>query len=185
MASHAEQRRKGIVLSLENAGIGRAYHSRSLTEYPKTGVGDWIKSGQGKTDVRSGKGRNFIGGGSAAYDLAMLTARGLHLSGVASYIVPLRRLVKWLEAKTEVEAMENARASEALFVVDFYQCYDKGDCPLTGWQLQDVEVFLGERIDNNRAIFLHSAKPLAKAGWWSGNLVKRVARVNDDVEVAE
>lgn len=187
MASHAEQRRKGVIASLENAGIGRSYHNRTLQEFPKNqAVADWIKGGEARKDVRAGKGRNFVGEGAASYDMAMLTARGLHLSGVSAFVVPLRRLVKWLEVRGgDFEALENARSAEALFVVDFYQVYDKGDCPLTGWQLQDVETFLGERLDDTRAVFLHLAKPLAKAGWWSGNFVKRVSRMNQDVEVTD
>jgi hypothetical protein len=184
--SHSEQRRRGVALSLENAGIGRAYHSRSLGEATGgaiSGLPTWIKSGEAATEVRAGKGVTFIGDGAAAYDLAILTARGLHVTGVSSFAVPLRRLVKWLDVKGGTDMLEAANQSEALFVLDFYQCYDKGECPLTGWQLQDVEVFLGERIDNDRAVFLHSAKALDKAGWWSSNLLKRVARRNRQIEV--
>jgi hypothetical protein len=185
MASHAEQRRKGVVASLENAGIGRSYHNRTLGEFPKhTALMEWVRSGNAKTDVRAGKARTFIGEGAVAYDMAMLTARGLHLSGAPSFVVSLRRLVKWLEVRGEVEGLENARTAEALFVTDFYQVYDKGECPLTGWQLQDVEAFLGDRLNDARAVFLHTAKPLAKTGWWSGNFVQRVSRMNVDVEAA-
>jgi hypothetical protein len=182
--SHAEQRRRGVALSLDAAGIGRAYHTTSLAEVPGgVEIADWIKSRKARADVSAGRGLTFVGAGAPAYDLATLTARGLHLTGVASFVVPLRRLVKWLDVRGGTEALDAASQAEALFVLDFYQWYDKGECPLLGSQLQDVEVFLGDRLAGGRSVFLHSMKPLSQATWWSGSFLQRVARQNTVVEV--
>jgi len=49
-----------------------------------------------------------------------------------------------------------------------------------------VEEFLADRLDNQGAVFLHTAKPLAGLeAWWSPTFVQRVDGLNRTLEINE
>lgn len=184
-AAHQEQIARDRTNGLLKAGIGRGYHRRKLAELGAQGdqLSAWV-NGDGLREVRDqGKGWTITGPGAASYDTTILLARGLFVKGVAVRVVPLRKLLAHLEHQTE--ALEDIEAAECLVITDFVQDYAGGILPLTGWQIMMGEEFLGSRLDNNGSVCLHAVRPLApESGWWSRNLLQRVARKNHGMQVA-
>jgi hypothetical protein len=168
--SHAEQRQRAIRASLVNAGIGRAYHERHLSDVAPA----LVDPAKDLARVRSGHGYTLVGT-DHAYDAAVVMARALHLQGLPVVIVPLRRLVKWIEHET-VE-MAWVQSCEALFITGFFDP-SLGECPLAGWQRHDIEELLNDRIDNGGAFFPQVTRNLERGGWWSDTLIRRIARLN-------
>lgn len=65
---------------LSSHGVGKRYHNQSLTEYPNPNAAkliEWITS----HDAAKGEGICVIGSDAASYELTVLTARALILSG--------------------------------------------------------------------------------------------------------
>lgn len=182
----SEQQRKEtdrlVRQSLIEAGIGRAYHDRTLSDLGDHGVTakEWLDT-VGKSDVRSGRGWNIIGATARAYDTTMVLARGVHLKGIDTRIVSLRRLIG--QIMNDGDLLPELYSTRALFVLDFIQVYPGNDNPMTGREVQEVESFLLERLDANEAVFLHAAVPLTTATWWSASFLQRVAETNRLLEV--
>lgn len=175
MSTHDEQRMAALTSSLINAGIGSTYHRRSLTEVDPA-LHEWAVR-DAVTAVQEGRGLTLVGT-DKAYDGAVLLARAIHLQGLSSLVVPLRRLVKWCEHETpEAETAANVRA---LFITGFNQ---EGDSPMLHWQRDDVEELLLDRLDNGRAIFAQGPRGVVRGSWWTDTLVRRIARLNSVMEI--
>lgn len=182
----AKQQSRAIAQSLTRAGIGRAYHPRTLATAPQgSTLATWVRD-EGRVDVARGKGVTFVGRGAESMDLAILTARGLHLLGIAALVTSLRKLVLMLDSRRVAsEEHEALRTVPALVVTDFIQTYGgKPECPLTGWQVQDVEALLLDRLADNLAVFVHCDRVPGSEGWWSANLVQRLQMANRQIGVA-
>lgn len=179
--NHKEQINSKISDSLTAAGVGRAYHHRQLSELRD---GELLKTWlfqTGRTDVRTGKGWTIIGKGSAAYDTSVLLGRALHLKGLKTRIVPLRKLVSQLTMEDDADYVD----CDVLVVLDFVQVYRGNSAPLTGKEVQVTEQFLNARLDNYQAVFVHSCTDLdSEISWWSPTLVKRISDANRVVNVA-
>lgn len=179
--THAEQLHLDKVRSLIAAGIGRSYHKRKLSDLAGSEkLCTWVYAGA-RDDITQGRGWTIVGKGIAAYDMMLLLARALHLSGIRSRVVSLAQLTKWIS--TDADRLEEAREAEALFVTDFVQAYGVGGSPLTVWQIAEVEDFLMTRTNDGKA-FLPHAVSLDAPSWWSGGLLQRVATANRQLIVA-
>lgn len=168
--AHAEQKAKAIWDSLTRAGIGRAYHRRSIAEVGAPTLHDWVQSPF--ESLRAGEGWTFIGTG-AAYDAALLTARGLHIQGQGALVLPLHRLARWVDTDHELDKVFAARA---LFITGFYETVHAP--PLTGWQVQGIEEVLNERMDDSGSVFLQMEKPFDADTWWTQRLRERLSDTN-------
>ena len=74
---------KNTKLVLQNRGVGKKYHDMSLTDYPHTQaevIKTWLEKEANK-HLQEGKGVILFSVKHEGYDLAMLTARALILSG--------------------------------------------------------------------------------------------------------
>lgn len=173
-----------IADSLLLAGIGKRYHALKLSNLPEPTANvlvPWFKE-SAKTEIREGRGWTLTGTHERTYDAAILLSRALHLAGHRTRVLPLRRFVVHLMANTEL--FEEANEAQVLTLLDFYQTYPGNPVPLTGREVQEVEQFLNDRIDAQRSVILHCAKPLAGETWWSPALVGRINTVNRRLEVA-
>jgi hypothetical protein len=182
-SAHIQQTNDGIAHSLISAGIGRAYHKRSISEVPN---GQFFRQWVGehaRDEVSSGRGITIAGSGTNARDAFLLLARAVHLYGLKARVVPLRRLVAQIVHGGElVEQFEECRA---LFVTDFFQTYPGNPVPLTGREVQEVEQFLTDRLDDMHSVFVHVAKPMVGPDvWWSPTFVQRLSGLNRLVEIA-
>jgi hypothetical protein len=68
---------------LQNRGIGTKYHKMSLTDYPDPSASTikaWLEN-ESEDHLKAGKGVIFFSVKQEGYDLAVLTARALILSG--------------------------------------------------------------------------------------------------------
>lgn len=181
LENHKEQINAKIADSLAAAGVGKAYHHRQLSELAD---GELLKTWlfqAGRIDVRTGKGWTILGKGSKAYDTAILLGRALHLKGLKTRIVPLRKLVSQLSLDDEADYAD----CDVLVVLDFVQQYRGNPAPLTGKEVQVTEQFLNARLDNYQSVFVHSAVELeSESSWWSPTLIKRISDANRVVNVA-
>ncbi|WP_349621563.1 hypothetical protein [Azospirillum argentinense] len=167
--------------SLRRAGIGRAYHDRSLTEIPAAApLVEWLR-GPFKQDLYEGRGWTVIGDGLPAKDAAMLLSRSVHLMGQQVRVVPLVRLIS--EVARPGDLMSEIQQARCLVLTDVFQQYGTGDCPYTGWQVASAEAFLGDWLDDQKPLLVHAAKRLAGT-WWSASFAASLARANTTIEIA-
>lgn len=170
--THADQRKKALAQSLRNAGIGTGYHNRSLSEDPfPQDLFDWTSDPY--ADLTAGRGWNFVGG-ATAYDAAMLTARGLHIQGQGSLVIPCSRLASWVRA--DAPDLDRVLSVRAVFVTGFYE--DHHEPPMQGWVAAGVEEILTERMDNNQSVMLQMGKPLDGDAWWTTRFAGMIANRN-------
>lgn len=175
MSSHSEQKAKALWDSLSNAGIGRSYHRRSLSEVGSAELVEWVTNPF--EHLRNGEGWTFIGT-TLAYDAAILTARGLHIQGQGALILPLHRLTRWVDTEYQLDKVQEAKA---LFVTGFYETVHAP--PLTAWQVQGIEEVLDERLDDSRPVFLHMEKRFDGQAWWTQRFRERIENVNRSIEL--
>jgi hypothetical protein len=177
-SSHASQKAAALWESLSAAGIGRAYHRRSLYEVGHDDLTLWAQTPS--LSIPGGRGWTLIGD-DKAYDALMLLARACHIQGYRAFVLTLRQLVKRLEHDT---GMEEVHAAQVLCITGFYDVYQGTDAPLRGWQVQDVESLLLDRLDNGGSICVQSARPLRGDGvWWSNTLLRRLKAVNREATI--
>jgi hypothetical protein len=166
--NHQEQQVAGVRESLTNAGIGPAYHYKTLQEVAPDLVD--LVGGPIRDAAKDGRGMVLVGG-VQAYDETILIARALHLQGVRSLVTHLSRLIRW----SEFDGDEIARVGEAqaLFVLKFTS---PGECPFTRRECRIIEDLIEARIDNGQAFFAQVGCTLKGSGWWSDEFVERVSR---------
>lgn len=159
----------GVVESLNNAGIGSAYHRRSLKEVSQA-LADIAKT-ELRIGAQEGRGLFFVGSLRAA-DATILAARALHLQGIRCCVVRLTRLIDWLD--NNADNLTQAEDADALFVLDFQDTHER---PFTGWQARKVETLISDRLDQGGAFFAQGTRTLeGVGGWWSETFVAAVAR---------
>lgn len=175
---HARQKKESINDSLTKAGIGSAFHSRSLTEFDPVLV-EWVNNSRAL--VSEGQGLSLIGDYNA-YQATILLARAMHLKGYHSLVVPLRTLVKWLEY--DAEELKQVMSVRALFITRFYDMHPGAkEPPMKPWEVQDVEGLIFERMDNSKAVFTQSGLQIVKESWWTPAMVDRLLSVNKKILV--
>lgn len=175
--THEEQKQRALADSLRSAGIGSAYHRRSLTEkeFPPA-LFDWVSSPQ--EHIAAGRGWTFTGG-PASYDAAMLMARGLHIQGLGSLVVPSSRLASWVRA--DAPDLDRVMEVRALVVTGFYEDYHEP--PMQGWVAAGVEEVLTARLDENRTVMLQMGKTFDSDCWWTRNFVSMVTARNRSLQL--
>jgi hypothetical protein len=179
--SHRQQLHKGMTESLLLAGIGSAYHRRNLASLPQHGdlLTEWV-NGPGRDEIRSGNGWVVRGTSAATRDTAMLLARALHVNRLLSRVVTLRRLINQIIHSGDM--IGDLTTCDVLVVLDFVQVYPGNEVPVTGREVQEVEDFLSDRFDRQKAHIIHVAKPLPGT-WWSAGLCDRIASASRVLEV--
>lgn len=181
--SQQRERQKAIAGSLSDAGIGRAFHSRTLSELSRgAALKAWVES-EARTDIPAGKAWNIVGPTAEARDTMILLARGMHLSGYGCRVVPLRRLVAQIVHNGDL--MPEITGCMVLCVVDFVQVYPgQTTPPLTGHEVQITEAFLHERLDEQQAVCVHASSPITGVSWWSPPLVQRLHTLNQTLDLS-
>ena len=175
---HAFQKKASIADSLIKAGIGSAFHSRSLTEFDPALV-EWVN--EKRALASEGKGLSLIGDYNA-YQATILLARAMHLKGYHSLVVPLRTLVKWLDY--DAEELGQVASVRALFITRFYDVHPGAkESPMKPWEVQNVEDLIFGRLDNQKAVFTQSSLQIVKESWWTSGMVDRLVQVNEKILV--
>jgi hypothetical protein len=135
---------------------------------------NWVK-GDIRAALKTGQGWNIVGAGVNAVDATILLARTLHMMKHTCLVVPLPRLMAWLQHETE--DYHRAYQAKVLLITEFYQIYPGGREPFTGWQLSTMEMFIKDRIAERRTTCLQFAT-MAGSVWWSDSLLQLVAKTN-------
>jgi hypothetical protein len=179
--SHQRQQSDAIAASLTIAGIGRAYHKRTLAELADGAMLKTWLTEHARDEIGSGKGWTVTGPGAAAYDATVLLARAIHLSGRKVRLTTLRRLT--VQVMEQGDLLDDYTTCQCLVVTEFFQHYPGNPLPLTGREVQAVESFLLERLDDMGAVCVQSAKKLGNDTWWSPALIQRLNGLNRTLEV--
>lgn len=182
--AHQKQTNDGIARSLTAAGVGSAFHHRYLRDVANEEFfRDWVATHAGD-EITPGKGITIVGPGVKARDAFIILARAVHLSGRRVRVVPLSRLIA--QIVNDGELLDQFEECKALFVTEFFQTYPGNPNAATGYEVRRVEEFLTDRLDNQGAVFLHTAKPLTGPDiWWSPTFVQRVEGLNRTLEISE
>ena len=167
--------------SLSRAGIGRAYHARSLAEFPDTHPTRAFFRRISPADIRAGRGFVLLGANPLDYDAFVLSARLLHLNGVGVGLVNMTDLIDHI---TRVDRDKRIERATALFVKGFYAPQRGIPAPYDPREMRRVQHFLDDRLDEGYPVFLQAAEPLTpqQPGWWREDFVARLMRVCETVE---
>jgi hypothetical protein len=159
--------------SLSRAGIGAAYHEKSLlTDFGPEGIqlAGWVQSSRDR--VKSG--HSVMMTGIRSRELMMMVARGFHLNKLGVYVTPLVRIGSVLfDAAIREQVAEN----DILVILGFQQ---EGDCPLKSNLVYETEHLINDRSDRGKTTFV--TIPLGdekqafdpesfERWWWSMELV--------------
>jgi len=177
MTTHKEQKETALWSSLTHAGIGRSYHRRSLAEIDHQPLMDWATDPA--SAITQGEGWN-IHGLTKAYDATILLARAIHIQGQGALVLPLRRIVEWIDHDHQTDKLFEARG---LFVTGFNETHRTEGYPLTGWQVAGVENMLVERLDDNRSVFLQMEQPIEGESMWTAGFRERINETNRSVSL--
>lgn len=169
-----------VAQSLNRAGIFREYHNRSLREgkHPiHAELLEWV--GNARSDY--GKGLTFVGGAEAE-DAAILTARGLHVSGMGIRLRSLVSFVAMMMNERE-DFREMLGQAQTLAITGMGpQHGEPRNEAFTLREIRTLEAVLVEWIQQCNRLILHS--PVSGfGGWFSPTFVQRVARVNETMKV--
>lgn len=133
---------------LTNRGIGKKYHNMSLTDYPHSSSKDvltWLEESASK-DLSLGKGLIFFGTTQEGYDLAVLTARALILSGYTKL-----KCVSFSFAM-EHENLQSFWEDRCPLMITYFQ---PDNSYISPDQYKRLENLLNYHMDNSIPIFLH------------------------------
>lgn len=138
--------------SLTEAGIGRIYHEKTLSECGDLGRGyeDWIKTA-GPRLKRDGGLVVMMGQGQSA--VLPVLARGFHMNGAGVRIKTLSQLYSIL--RTPGERREDLEEAPCLFVSPAQA--GRRICPLDGWAMDTVTAYLRERVERGQITVLYWA----------------------------
>lgn len=148
--------------SLTNAGIGTLYHNVKLEDHSKLGktLFEWIKTNG--AEVKAGKPVVFRGLG--ARNELMLLAKVFHINGLGVSIWPLFKVPQMLR---NPEKREDVADCHILFIMPAQNA--GRDCPLSSYQMEEVEHLIITRFEKGQSTFLHNAysggQPLPTSYW--------------------
>ncbi|QIG76111.1 hypothetical protein EVC24_090 [Rhizobium phage RHph_I4] len=162
--------------SLNRAGIGAAYHDKSLmTDFGPEGIflASWVQDSRAK--VRAG--HSVMMTGLRSRELMMMVARGFHLNQMGVYVTPLVRIGQVL---FDAETREQVKENEILVITGFQQ---EGECPLKSSLLYETEHLINDRSDRGKTTFVtvpigDERQPFDpesfETWWWSMELVDTI-----------
>lgn len=133
---------------LNNRGIGKKYHNMSLTDYPDptaNEIKNWIES-EATDHLAKGNGVVFFSTKLEGYDLSVLTARALILSGYTKL-----RVIDFNFCLEEEVLAEIGEDKPPLLIMNFFP-----DPDFVGpVQYKRLESYLNYYIDNSIPLLLH------------------------------
>jgi hypothetical protein len=174
-SEHVAAISKDVKEGLSRAGIGRAYHDRSLREFGPVGeeMMDLLVGNHIRDRVRNGTGMVLHSKHRLARDYFLLTARAMFLSGIAVkvvnpvYLVELREDDLWEDLQQYMDA-------DCLFLTPFWEPLPS---PFDRRQVTRLERQLLDRLDNKKPLFLHWQQQdgwdfvPSEAEWYSGSFL--------------
>lgn len=175
--SHRKQTDDAVARSLNKAGIRARYHHSTLTtvKHPEAvRLLDWVNK-TSRTQVQ--EGFTFIGGNQME-DLAIIVARGMHLTGRACWVLPLLRFADLL--KNDREYLTDRMDEAQVLVLTNAGPKEPGEVVFERRELRFMEMLLDEWIADGNRLLLHSTLPM-NAGWFSGDFLQRVAALNETI----
>lgn len=174
--AHRKQVEEAVARSLSVAGIKVCYHGMSLSAHasPEAGpLAEWVSgaSRESQTD-----GFSFIGGNDME-DLAILVARGLHITGRAVRVYHLIRFNELLVQDRDyleenLDKVGNLLLTHAGPSTPNEVIYTPREMRSLEWRLQDW-------MSEGGRLLLHSKFDMVPdRGWFSGDFLQRVATCN-------
>lgn len=176
---HKQEIERGQADAMTRAGIGRAWHTRTLDTVD--GGGDMkqrLLDGALFRSMEEGRGLTFYGE-PRHYPLFVLLARGMMFSGVNVRVTTPLDIVEAFEERFEQE-IEEYRTVRALFLWNFVQ--EDEEIPFNRFQRARVERLIQARIENLRPTFVFCAGLGASlTDWWSKFTAQRLHELNEQV----
>ena len=146
--------------SLTDAGIGKVYHDKTLSEMDHgPGLKKFLINGGG--DALKNEGASLILRGYPRATTSVF-CKGLHMNGVGVRMVSLSNLVTTM--RRCVEAWEDIEDCRALVI---QPAQTESPCPLDYWQKDMVETYLTERARNGKSVILCFDAKEPEVPWWN------------------
>ncbi|QSY98677.1 hypothetical protein J2J97_31905 (plasmid) [Rhizobium bangladeshense] len=175
--SHQQQTDDGIIRSLDKAGIRARYHRMSLKDVQHRDtkrLEEWVL----KTSTEELEhGFTFIGGNDLE-DLAILVARGLHVTGRSACVMPMIRFCDWFH--NDRDYLEERLDKATALLLTQVGPSEVGDEVFSKRELRFMGTRIDEWISDRNRLLLHSKLPLQHSGL-PGELLQRVAQLNETI----
>lgn len=188
MTDNAEiQRRKdSVARSMLRAGIGKIFHSRTLSEF-----GDAGKALKEKMDdvrafrayVATGRGFSMDCKKPSAFDIAYVLARGMRLSRIDVRVAGVIDLHKFLTNPKDDwtgTRFENFDEAEALVIPRFFEPTFQ---PLGAKELQFIEYYLMQRMADGFSVSVQYQGDMRAAGLYSPYFMDWLAEKNERISL--
>jgi hypothetical protein len=177
--SHKKQTDDGIIRSLNKAGIRHRYHRTMLADSQHKDAArilEWV-NGASKEDMS--KGWTFIGGNDVE-DLAIITARGLHLTGRPCFVMTLLRFCSYMNE--DASYLEERLGEVSTLLITHATPVKENDDVFTRRELRQLQERMNEWMDDGNRLLIHGKLQL-NSGWYSAEFLQRVAQVNENLGV--
>lgn len=152
---------------LTNRGIGKKFHNMSLTDYPNDRAKEvlsWLEDDASK-DLALGKGLIFFGETQDGYDIAVLTARAMILSGFSKL-----HCVSFTLA-LEYETIQTFWEEKCPVMITYFQ---PENTHVEAERYKRLENLLNYYLDNGIPVFLHIPVDHSKQIIEYGNMISPV-----------
>lgn len=176
--SHAAQIDESITRSLNRAGIRPRYHRGQLSEHPSKYSAELVDWVLGASKEEPGTGWTMIGGNDTE-DLAILLARGLHITGRAMRVLSAMTFQRYL-AEDRVYLRDTTQDASGLLLTQLGPQDVKEERIFTDREIRGMENWLNDWVAEGNRLLVHSSRPLEGA-WFSANFLQRVATVNETI----
>lgn len=175
-----EAKNAGIHESLSRAGIGKAYHKRTVTELPGGENLACLVKGEFRTHVAGGGNLIVEGMSPDSLSATILIARGFHLLGLGCMVVSTSELARQLSNPRGMdEEFEHRLARMKCLVLYRFYTPDPADDgkPYTSRTLSILEDFLVDLNMQGTGLLLHVIEPLktlANVPWYHDDFIREV-----------
>lgn len=140
-----------VRLSLTEAGIGKAYHFKTLDDLGAAGRGalEWMK--RNSEALRRGTW-SAVFDGTGTTDVLKLMARGMHINGIGCRVLPLVRMRRVVN---DAEFREMCHEIDCLVLLNAQDRHRSN--PLHPAVAAEVEYLIRERHEANKLTFVQVA----------------------------
>jgi hypothetical protein len=175
--THQQQTDDGIVRSLNKAGIRARYHRLTLDTCKHRDakrLQEWVLTTSSREIER---GFTFVGGNELE-DLAVLVARGMHVTGRTACVMSAVRFCDWFH--NDRDYLEDRLDAANVLLLTQVSPAEVGDEIFSKRELRFMAARLDEWISSQNRLLLHSTLPLQHSGLPS-DLLQRVAQINETI----
>jgi hypothetical protein len=173
-----KEKKDQVARSMSRAGIGKYYHTRSLSDYGEIGSGliKQLDEPGFKYNLLKGSGFFIEGTTDQAYELSFVLAKALRLMKIDARVIRPLALLKYFNHEGDADVLgdvfEDFDRAEIIFVPRLFDA--ALGCPFTKREIYQLEEFFVQSVESGLAVGVHFAGDTANQNWYSKYAVKKL-----------